>query len=175
MNEQRPSEAQDMILKCCTAFDRVISVWALNDDVKDKYANMSRHPIRQSVDVPYKISPIESRGRGAIATRDIQTGEIVLCERPILMIPTVFGIPTTGPNRSKFWAMEGLLLRMFAMLDQESRKKVLELHNCKWPDVRVGPLTGIMETNTLLCDLPHGYLCEEYDSLCVNLSYFNHA
>lgn len=85
----------------------------------------------------YDIKPIDGKGVGAIATRPIKFGELVLSEQPLFaqsLLP-IARLPT--------------IMRNLAAKSELEKRQYLELANC-----HVGtkhPLLGIFDTNALPC------------------------
>lgn len=106
-----------------------------------------------------------------IATRDIQRGEVILTERPILMTP--HRMPKYNPM-DPWKDMEEIPLRMLYVLDQKDRERVVQLHNCKSLD-HYGPLGGIFATNALSLCFDGSRVCDQYAALCLTISFINHS
>ncbi|KAL5536194.1 hypothetical protein ACEPAF_15 [Sanghuangporus sanghuang] len=163
----------DMAIRCCRTPDgrRTVAVWALYYDTFKKIPNKGWLPPITPTPPPYEICTFKAKGRGMVATRDIGFGEIVINERPVLMIP--FRMPRFNPLNP--WRdMEELPLQMLYQLEQEDRKKVVRLHNCKSLD-NYGPLGGIFMTNALSFLVADSRVCKEYAAICLTISNINHA
>jgi len=108
------------------------------------------------LDAPsYKVVPLEGRGLGAVATRKLQPGELIITETPVLAYGDDF-----GPAE---------LERQFSALDEETRESVLALHDSYMLDGEKS-LEGIVRTNSYArnSDSADGLLCPR-------CSRFNHS
>lgn len=160
-------------LRACRTPDRksVVGAWALYEDVNELLPSKKGwEPPDSPSPPPFEIVPIESKGRGLIATRNIKKGELILRERPILVIPREL---LFGDERCQWLEFDKLTLQLVYWLEQSDRDKFLQLHNCKSPD-ECGPLTGIIRTNGVPATFPESQTCPTYACVCLNMSYANH-
>ena len=102
---------------------------------------------------PFEITEVPSKGLGAVATRDIKEGEVVVEERP----PITY---VDGPD----W--ERKIQEQFEALPAKTQEALMRLHDVNEDKT----LTGIFNTNSIGC------YSETLDgSLCVVVSRFNHS
>ncbi|KAL5510948.1 hypothetical protein ACEPAG_4705 [Sanghuangporus baumii] len=163
----------DMAIRCCRTPDRrrTVAIWALYYDTFKKIPNKGWLPPITPTPLPYEIRTFKAKGRGMVAVRDIKLGEVIINERPILMMP--FRMPRFNPLNP--WRdTEEIPLQMLYQLEQEDREKVVRLHNCKSLD-NYGPLGGIFMTNALSFSVPDSRVCTEYAAICLTISNINHA
>ncbi|KAL5521242.1 hypothetical protein ACEPAG_9165 [Sanghuangporus baumii] len=150
---------------------RVIGAWALYQDVNDLIpANKGWQPPETPFPPPFEIVPLESKGRGLVATRRIQKGEVIIRERPIIMIPKMFW---TNRRYQKL-PEDSIMLQLLYLLEQRDRERFLQLHNCMSLDEYVPP-SGILRTNALAALFPESKECPGYSVICLNISYANHS
>lgn len=108
---------------------------------------------RRAAESPFEIKEVPSKGLGAVATRDIGEGELVVEERPSI---TFVDLPD--------W--EGKIQEQFEMLPAKTQEALMELHDID----ESKSLTGVFNTNSIGC------YSESLDgSLCVVVSRFNHS
>lgn len=116
-------------------------------------ARRGRWLARRRAAAPFEIKEVPSKGLGAVATRDIGEGELVVEERP----------PITFVDRPDW---EAKIQEQFEMLPAKTQEALLELHDID----EKKSLTGVFNTNSIGC------YSESLDgSLCVVVSRFNHS
>ncbi|CAE7217783.1 set5 [Symbiodinium natans] len=109
---------------------------------------------RATTAAPVEILPIPAKGFGAIATRDIARGELVLEERPTITYQAGSDWPTS-------------LQQQFDRLPVSSQTAVMELCDAT-PDEK--GLKGVFDTNSIGCSSP------TLDGvLCLSVSRINHS
>ncbi|KIJ37586.1 hypothetical protein M422DRAFT_259943 [Sphaerobolus stellatus SS14] len=109
----------------------------------------------------YKICNIAGKGKGVVALRNIDMGEIIMIERPILVYPTVLNI-----GRDQL--TEGIMRRLREEPDDYNR--LFSLLNVKGKDIP--EFWGILGTNSMAVDLnKHG---ERYGGVFPEISRINH-
>ncbi|KAF8995773.1 hypothetical protein BDQ17DRAFT_1430162 [Cyathus striatus] len=107
----------------------------------------------------YRISPAGSRGMGMFATHDIEVGDLIIAERPLVVIPGMptyrideITIPPLQGDRAARLALEGSILEFVVRsMDMDNKRAFLGLKNSHPMDPSF--LCGILRTNTLLIDL----------------------
>ncbi|KAF7289261.1 Aldehyde dehydrogenase [Mycena indigotica] len=105
----------------------------------------------------FRVGPSPGKGMGLFSTRDIEQGETILWERPLLIVP--LGIPTSLPaGFSKAqWIQHSLneyerYVEVAVNRMQEHRRAAfMSLHNCHTKDGS-GPLVGRVRTNGIGVD-----------------------
>lgn len=142
-------------------------------------------PIRKASRQTYEIHDTADpkMGLGMFATRDLQVGELIECERPMLLTPhlldspLVTGRPTFIPplklaaNRN---AWESIFCPFFERVDKEKQDKYRALANSH-PEEGFGPLLGTYRTNSFQHSLgDQGQAASEYTGIYDNISRVNH-
>jgi len=125
--------------------------------------------IHYSSPIPYSISSVPGAGLGMFAAFDLNPGELILRERPMIVLP--IGIPyapgmTVHPDQ----ILESLLEKLCS----SSREAFYRLHNCKGPASGRSRASGILDTNTLATDALPGEYNGLYGAVCRHLSRINH-
>lgn len=113
-------------------------------------------------DSPYKICPVEGKGLGMTATKDIKKGELIVVERPVLLMRTSGAV--TG--RKEDFTRSSLLY-----LSSPSLQGILDLHNAH-PPSSCNSIMGILNTNFLGASMPFG---SDYCALYLTISRANHS
>ncbi|KAI4701359.1 hypothetical protein J4E81_003099 [Alternaria sp. BMP 2799] len=106
----------------------------------DEYATGGESPsafMRSPTGAPYKIVPIEGKGRGVVATREIKAGEIVLQESPVLVMPYGEFMPPLLLLLPK-GALEAILLLHNAQPDETPFTKTMDISHHRLLDAVVG-------------------------------------
>ncbi|KAI5894542.1 SET domain-containing protein [Schizophyllum commune H4-8] len=112
------------------------------------------HPVERPAIPAHRIAPVGGKGLGVFATRDIGPGDLIIAERPLLMVP--LGVPTAENIPAHFtmqqmiqaslaeWekALEILVERMLP----ERREAFMKLANSHTNDGS-GPILGRIRTN----------------------------
>ncbi|KAF9062765.1 hypothetical protein BDP27DRAFT_274165 [Rhodocollybia butyracea] len=148
----------------------------------------------------YRIAPAgANKGLGIFATRHIKAGELIIDERPLLVLPAttsavdvvLFAMGVIGNSNSKFTEEEQCQIRVHAMdrairnlverMSPEKRKAFMELSVCKEQAV-TGEFYGRLTTNGILIDhkefndeLLPGNLMTTYNAICDEISRINHS
>jgi len=112
---------------------------------------------------PYMITESPGKGVGMIATRDIEWGELIIAERPMLVIPSVvrhmeaFSFPKDFTTDQLWQAylnqmekLTELLVNRMSKEDQDAYKKLVNCHR----EDGTGPLFGIARTNGTVLSRP---------------------
>jgi len=92
----------------------------------------------------YRIEPVEGKGIGMIAARDIAADALILVENPVLVY---FHMLAKRDTRTP------IMRNLFARLDRPERARVLALKNCKPSDMCCRE-EGILRTNCMGITLP---------------------
>lgn len=119
-------------------------VWIVKGSTKPKVLNASGYPAQIPEPRLPDLCEVRSTpdmGMGVFAKHDIERGEIILAERPLLVIPENI----VGATPSEF---ESLLEAAVGRLSPESQADFKELQNSFSSDQCAGrPLLGIVKTN----------------------------
>lgn len=107
-------------------------------------------------------------GKGLFARETIQPGELILAERPLVLMPIALPhIPGKSP-----YCPDQFLEQLSERLDDDARRDFYRLHNCKGPSVL--QIRGIMDTNVLSVGLLPGPYTGEHGAICRAISRINH-
>ncbi|CAL1698976.1 unnamed protein product [Somion occarium] len=106
----------------------------------------------------HEVRPIPGIGYGMFATEDIAVGDLIIRERPLVILTPI--APVVAPR-----------LVLVERLTDENREAFFALHNCKGPDL--DPVIGIINTNAVHATLP-GFKgpCA---AVCKEISRANHS
>jgi len=121
-------------------------------------------PYRPSLRVHYRIGDAPSAGKGMFALTDLNTGDLILRERPLLIFPLFIagnGLAT----------VEVILMQAIMEMKPEYRVEFAKLTNC---GAEVGPILGIMGINSLCARRMPGAYAGRYAGVCCDLSRVNH-
>ena len=120
------------------------------------FTSNKKVPIYKGNETSYIVCKIDGKGEGVIATRDIEYGELIAQERPIMRI-------------SSHQENEQSLMALFEPLSDIDKASVMGLHDAHAKG-GVKSLLGIKQSNAFAKDA-NGYL----SVLCPGLSKFNHS
>lgn len=104
---------------------------------------------------PCVVVKTPTMGLGVFATRDLRVGELIICERPLLVIPVTFPVPTVIPARytsgqllsiAMYEWEKNFLETAFSKMTAGNQKAYKNLMNKHTQDGS-GPLLGIARTN----------------------------
>jgi hypothetical protein len=119
--------------------------------------------------INYEIRPTPSMGLGMFAKRDLKRGELILAERPLLVVPTA---PTAAQLfRRNVSNRDALLQLCFDRLTPENQAAYRALANSHTQDGS-GPLHGILRTNGF--SLPYGEQVDKCTAVYKVISRINH-
>ncbi|KZT34989.1 SET domain-containing protein [Sistotremastrum suecicum HHB10207 ss-3] len=96
----------------------------------------------EGVSAPYEIVEYPGKGKGLRAVRDIELGEIIVMERPLLIV--------CGANK---FNMSGPLGGAIDLLKPRAKKEYLELFNCWKGEKGKSEIEGILQTNGMRIDM----------------------
>ncbi|KZS89642.1 SET domain-containing protein [Sistotremastrum niveocremeum HHB9708] len=96
----------------------------------------------EGVSEPYEIVEYPGKGKGLRAVRDIELGEIIVMERPLLIV--------CGVNK---FNMSGPLGGAIDLLKPRAKKEYLELFNCWKGEKGKSEIEGILQTNGMRIDM----------------------
>ncbi|KAF8346577.1 SET domain-containing protein [Amanita rubescens] len=121
-------------------------------------------PYMPSLRVHYRIGDAPGAGKGMFALTDLDTGDLILRERPLLLFPRyTFGDITS---------LQMIFMRMITSMKLEDCAEFIKLANCK---TEGDPIVGIMHTNALNALRMPGPYDGRYGGVCLNLSRVNHS
>ena len=112
-------------------------------------------PIARRSTSVHKIVDVPGKGLGIFSTQDLQPGDLIFAERPILVLPKAMSLPLDLPDhlsaeqqrQALMYEYEKQILEpLFARVHPELQKAYLELHNAHKYDGS-GPLLGVHRTN----------------------------
>jgi SET domain len=118
----------------------------------------------------YEIRNAPGKGLGVFATRNIAFGEIIIVERPLIVLPMLLG----RSARSESEARETILRTMSDLVEfftPDEQKMFLSLSNAK-QSLGLGETFCIVKSNGIKFRLPG--VPESYVSVCLTLSRVNH-
>jgi hypothetical protein len=116
---------------------------------------------------PFIIKDVPNMGKGLYARETIQSGELILAERPLILMPILLPyIPGKSPHPDQ------LLERLLERLDDGARRHFYSLHNCKGSSVP--QLRGILDTNMLNVGMLPGPYAGAHGAVCSLISRINH-
>ena len=113
-------------------------------------------PIYMGNEPCYSIVKIDGKGQGVVAARDIEYGELIIQERPVMKI-------------FSHQENEEVLSAMFQQLSDLEKSSIMSLHDAHAKD-GVKTLVGIKQSNSFAKDAD-GHLAV----LCPVISMFNHS
>jgi len=111
----------------------------------------------------YQIEEVGPEGKGVVAARDFRVGELIMLERPAVLLPMFI----VGFDEAEY---QGLLDKMLARLPEDVRNGYMALSNCH-PEDEV--LHDIMRTNCIGLRFP-GNDVVGYRAVGIDLSRCNH-
>lgn len=164
----------NIVYRMCRSSDekRVVGAWILYEDLDTLYKMKKGWDIPRDRSPSFEVRVTTDKGRGLFATRDIRRGECILAERPLLVAPVRF-LPSPLGEIPRNVLAEKALLQCLYWLEQEDRKELLNLHNCK-PTTECGPIFGIVRTNGMGADFGASKVCQEYSCVGLKASMANH-
>ncbi|KAL1729856.1 hypothetical protein EV714DRAFT_212070, partial [Schizophyllum commune] len=117
----------------------------------------------------YRVAPAEGKGLGMFAARDLQTGDLILAERPLIMAPVRLppsledfpdGMPPSVTKRelsqAQFKSLERYLKTLLERMPPERSSAYRALKNIHEGDGS-GPLVGRFRTNGLAVSEKYAY------------------
>jgi hypothetical protein len=120
-------------------------------------------PYMPSLRVHYRIGDAPGAGKGMFALTDLDTGDLILRERPLLLFPRcTFGDITS---------LQMIFMRMVTSMKLEDCAEFIKLANCK---TEGNPIVGIVNTNALDALRMPGPYDGRYAGVCRDLSRVNH-
>ena len=162
------NERTECIIRCATARKTILSI-----------PNFPL-PVPTPNEINYRIGTTVNMGLGMFATRDIQRGDLILAERPLILTPIT---PHPSPDLPAAVLQEQLkalghfdweefLQPCFARLTQENQAAFRALANSHTEDGS-GPLLGVIRTNGFGVTLEEGHL-NKYTAVYKEVSRINH-
>ncbi|KAL1717201.1 hypothetical protein EV715DRAFT_264817 [Schizophyllum commune] len=159
-----PSQAEELDGRC----------EAIVDSATERliHATLSARPsivLPRNETPAYRIAPAEGKGLGMFAARDLQTGDLILAERPLIMAPVRLppspedfpdGMPPSVTKRelsqAQFKSLERYLKTLLERMPPERSSAYRALKNIHEGDGS-GPLVGRFRTNGLAVSEKYAY------------------
>jgi hypothetical protein len=121
-----------------------------------------------SFQTTYSIRDVNGFGKGMVAEVTFQPGELIVPERPLIILPVVLPFA-----QGKTVHPDTIMDQLVNLLSQKSRNTFYELPNCKGSSVS-SRIRGIIDTNCLdIGGLPGEY-DGRYGAICPLISRINH-
>ena len=123
-------QRRNVCLRACRTPDkrRVVAAWALYEDMSNALPRKGWEPPASPFPHPFEIVPVECKGRGMLATREIKKGEIIVCERPIIIVPKY---SSSEDGRQPWTEAEKYMLQLVYWLEQDDREKFVQLQDAR--------------------------------------------
>ncbi|KAF7297914.1 SET domain-containing protein [Mycena chlorophos] len=105
-----------------------------------------------SINPAFRVGPVPGKGLGLFATRSLKQGDLILTERPLLILPATVHCPfptdLTGEQilQHQLNDREQFVEPVIERMTEERRDAFFRLHNSHTEDGS-GPITGIVRTN----------------------------
>ena len=115
----------------------------------------------------YCISPVDGAGIGMFATKDFKPGDLIACDRPLLIAPRAW-LYSPGETVHPDDLLDQVINQKMSEVD---RKAFLDLSNCKGSTQRQS--AGILDTNALGIEELPGY-DGTFVCVCKDISRINH-
>ncbi len=123
-------------------------------------------PLETPFYTTYTISDVPGAGKGMFATKDLASGDLILRERPVVVIPEI--IPTVNGDASH--ASQFITLAV-QNVPPKKKEAFLQLHDCKnFPD----KVKGIIDTNAMNVGRLPGPFEGSFAGVALGLSRINH-
>ena len=103
-------------------------------------------PMPKPKQTNHQILPTSTMGFGVFATRDLEIGDLILAERPLIVIPRLACPATQGQAETRYLSLDNYIEPCFEKLTPEDQAAYHELSNSHTSDGS-GPLLGILRTN----------------------------
>ncbi|KAK0478839.1 hypothetical protein IW261DRAFT_1481148 [Armillaria novae-zelandiae] len=113
-------------------------------------------PLKETKDKAYVISSAPGKGLGMFAARKINMGDLIVDERPLMVVPLApvglsaaplpKGMTKEEMNQAILDHSEGIVRTIFERLNEENQKEFMALHNSHTHDGS-GPTLGVIRTN----------------------------
>ncbi|KAJ7799295.1 hypothetical protein B0H14DRAFT_2903803 [Mycena olivaceomarginata] len=124
----------------------------------------------------FRLVPVPGKRMGLVSTRALKFGELILCERPLLV--SARGIYTTAhPNYTREMQLQHTCAFAVDRMRPEDKAAFMELANSHTKDGS-GPIVGIIRTNSVGIDGLRPGVKDEmgmYSSVYKNTSRLNHS
>ncbi|CAK5281855.1 unnamed protein product [Mycena citricolor] len=130
------------------------------------------YPMDQPLLPAYRITRIEGKGLAMVSTRFIAMGDVIMSERPLIIVPAQ-GILDSDCCEVSINRNEGPLSDAVNRMLPENKAAFWALHNCHKDDGRTDAIAGIMLSNAIsIGGLPPGHT---YMAVCDHVSRINHS
>ncbi|SJL08482.1 uncharacterized protein ARMOST_11846 [Armillaria ostoyae] len=127
-----------------------------HDDLSHHHISEFPRPIKETADKVYRISSSPGKGLGIFATRKIKMGNLIVDERPLMVVslsprdvpvvPMKEGLTPEEKYQYLLYQSEGVVHPVFVRMSEESKKVFKGLHNSHLHD-GTGPILGVVRTN----------------------------
>lgn len=150
-----------------------VAVCLLYPGTKEKILALPNFPSpivtpKNSFQITYSIKDLNGFGKGMLAEVTFQPGELILSERPLIILPVVLPFVKGASTHP-----DAISDQLVNLLSEQSRKTFYELHNCKKSSMSPR-IRGIIDTNCLdIGGLPGEY-GGGYGAICPLISRINH-
>ncbi|KAK0237759.1 hypothetical protein EDD85DRAFT_951933 [Armillaria nabsnona] len=128
----------------------------------------------------YRISPTPGKGLGMFTTCDLNTGDLIVNERPLMVVPhipvgvlTDEGVLDEQASKTILHQAEKVMCPIFEHMHEEDKKAFMELHNSHLQDGS-GPILGVIRTDGCVFGNEAG-IKENHTSIFKDLSRVNHS
>ncbi|KAF4590198.1 hypothetical protein EYR38_009496 [Pleurotus pulmonarius] len=105
----------------------------------------------------YSIVDIPGKGLGMVAAQDLEPGELITSERPLLLAPHAISSPASleftddateeQQQAAKYFEADRMLKIAYERMHRDDQAAYMKLHNAHLHDGS-GPLLGVMRTNS---------------------------
>ncbi|PBK71581.1 SET domain-containing protein [Armillaria solidipes] len=154
-----------------------------------KYISGFPRPLKETRDQVYRISSSPGKGLGMFATRKIKMGDLIIDERPLMVVSlSPVGLPGVPmregltPEEKYQYLLnhsENVMRSVFGRMSEESKNVFMDLRNSHLHDGS-GPILGVVRTNGYglgddLKDKTIKHKVGRYTSVYKDLSRVNHS
>ncbi|KAI0794158.1 hypothetical protein C8Q74DRAFT_1365670 [Fomes fomentarius] len=151
--------------------DHLVSTVVMFENTREELRKLWPDGVPESFTTPspprYKIESIKGFGRGMIATTNITRGQLIVRERPLLVMP----ISLTGETMGEILAFQEEVVNS---MRPANRAAVYALTNVKGPDWP-SHLKGILDTNSIGLGEPLPGYAAEHGAVARDISRVNHS
>lgn len=143
----------------------------LRSEVKDQVLAIPGFPRPFTTPDPprYKIKPVRGAGMGVFATTDIDVGDVIVVERPLLVSTQL--VTSRGNSGFSYQQPSEVARMMIERMSETSSEEFYALHNCK--GYTRSTINGLFDTNAIGIGALPGYR-GECAAVCKVISRVNH-
>jgi hypothetical protein len=151
-----------------------VTVAYLHPDAKEAILSYPGFPapiVKTPFPFKFSINSIPGKGFGAVATTNIEPGELIIAERPLIAMPAGLYTSKDNPMGHRNQQFEAVV----NCLGPDSKKMFFDMHNCKSPGTgsNAEKVGGIIDTNAIRIGALPGYN-GAYAAVCGLVSRLNH-